>query len=172
MRWVRFIFLVVVVTLLNAGNALNMISVGSANIRPDLLLVLLLFVGISCEVNEAIIASFAIGFAADISGATMGPYMLVFGVFGSIISQMRKIVIMKRISHQAFAIFMLGLVTVGLAELLTALKLGTGISNIFSVVIGTSLYSALAGPFVWIVFAAIGASIGISDKPYRRSSNR
>ena len=40
MRWVRFAILVLVVTLLNAGNALNMISVGSANIRPDLLLVL------------------------------------------------------------------------------------------------------------------------------------
>lgn len=172
MRWVRFIILILVVTLLNAGNALNMISIGGANIRPDLLLVLLLFIGVNCEVNDAMIASFIIGFVADISGATMGPYMLSFGVFGSLISQMRKVVIMKRMTHQAVAIFIFGLITVGLAEFLTALKLGSGTSNLFSAVIGTSVYSAVAGPFVWMVFAAIGEWIGISEKPHRRSSGR
>ena len=172
MRWVRFAILVLIVTLLNAGNALNMISVGSANIRPDLLLVLLLFIGVSCEVNDAIFASFIIGFAADISGATMGPYMLSFGVFGTVISQMRRVVIMKRMTHQAVATLILGLITVGLAEFLAALKLGSGTSNVLSVAIGTSVYSALAGPFVWMVFAAMRAWIGISGKPYGRISGR
>ena len=172
MRWVRFAILVIVVTLLNAGNALNMVSVGSANVRPDLLLVLLLFIGVSCDVNEAIIASFIIGFAADISGTAMGPYMLSFGVFGTIISQMRRVVIMKRMTHQAISLFVLGLITVGLAEFLAALKLGTGTSNVFSAVVGTSVYSALVGPFIWMIFAAMGAWIGISGKPYRRTSSR
>ena len=37
MRWLRFSIVLLVATLLNAGNLLNTISVGSLNIRPDLL---------------------------------------------------------------------------------------------------------------------------------------
>ena len=172
MRWIRFAILVLVVTLLNAGNTLNIISVGAGNIRPDLLLVLLLFIGVSCEVNDAIFASFIIGFAADISGAAMGPYMLSFGVFGTIISQMRKIVLMKRMIHQATATLILGLIAIGVAEFLTALKLASGTSSILSAVVGTSVYSAIVSPFVWMLFAAIGSWIGISAKPYGRSTGR
>lgn len=85
MHWIRFTILLLVVTLLNAGNLLNVISVSSLNITPDLLLILLVFFASSCAGPEAIIASFAIGFARDISGQVMGPAFVSFGVFGSLI---------------------------------------------------------------------------------------
>ena len=172
MRWARFIVLLLIVTLLNAGNLLNIISVGSANIRPDLLLILLLFIGINSETTDAIIASFIIGFAADISGTSMGPYMLSFCLFGTAISQMRRIVIMKRMVHQGIAIFAVSLIAGGLAELLAAIKLGAGISNVFTVIAGTSFYSALAGPFVWLILSAFGGWLGFTGKQYGRASGR
>ena len=91
MRWMRFSIFLLVVTLLNAGNLLNTISVSSLNIRPNLLVILLVFFAGSCPGFEAITASFAIGFAADISGPVMGPAFLSFGLFGWLLRQLRKI---------------------------------------------------------------------------------
>ncbi len=87
MRWMRFSIFLLVVTLLNAGNLLNTISVSSLNIRPNLLVILLVFFAGSCPGFEAITASFAIGFAADISGPVMGPAFLSFGLFGWLLRQ-------------------------------------------------------------------------------------
>ena len=110
MRWLRFLIVLLICTLLNAGNLLNTVSVSSFNIRPDLLLILLVFVAINCETSDAIIASFIVGFAADISGSAIGPFTVGFGVVGLMISQLRKVVIMKRMVHQAAAIFVIGLI--------------------------------------------------------------
>ncbi|MBN1456474.1 MAG: rod shape-determining protein MreD [Sedimentisphaerales bacterium] len=172
MKWIRFTILLLILTLLNSGNLLNFISLGSSNVRPDLLLIFLLFIGANCESNEAIIASFVIGFAADISGASMGPYMVSFGLFGSAVSQMRKVVLMRRMTHQALAIFVLSVIAGGLAELLGAIKLNTGTANIFSVILGTSVYSAVVGPLIWQLFSLLAGWLNVSDKQYKRQSSR
>ena len=172
MRWVRFSIILFAATLLNSGNMLNMISVGSLNIKPDLLLILLLFFGINCEATAAVTASFAIGFAADISGSSMGPYIISFGLFGSLISQMRKVVIMKRMTHQGAAIFFTGIIAGGLAHILNLFKTGEVASNLFVVQAGTSLYSGLIGPFIWLVLSRISEWLGIREHHFGRQPNR
>ena len=172
MRWVRFSIILFAATLLNSGNMLNIISVGSLNIKPDLLLILLLFFGINCEATTAVAASFAIGFAADISGSSMGPYIISFGLFGSLISQMRKVVIMKRMTHQGAAIFFTGIIAGGLAHVLNLFKTGEVASNLFVVQTGTSLYSGLIGPLVWLVLSRISEWLGIREHHFGRQSDR
>ena len=63
--------------------------------RHRKLIALVFFAG-NCNMYDAIITSFAIGLAADISGPVMGPYTLSFTLFGSLISQMRKVIITKK----------------------------------------------------------------------------
>ena len=172
MRWVRFSIVLLVCTLLNASNLLNTISVGSLNIRPDFLLILLVFLAINCEVYEAIIVSFAIGFAADISGPAMGPCSISFGLFGCLITQMRKVVIMKRTVHQALAIFVTGLIAGGLAQVLTSFKTAETGSNVYVVVVGTALYSGVVGPIIWFVFSAISGWLGIRSRRLGRLAGR
>jgi rod shape-determining protein MreD len=82
MRWFRFSLFVIAVTLIQAG-LVDIISL--VNVRPDLLLILLVFFAIYCDTTEAIISSFAIGFAADIIGSAMGPQMISFGLFGTLL---------------------------------------------------------------------------------------
>ena len=108
MRWIRFTIVLFIMTLLNSGNVLNIISVSDLNIRPDVLVILLVFFAVNCRTIDAMVISFAIGFAADISGTCIGPYTITFGLLGSMISQMRKVVIMKKMMHQAMAIFFIG----------------------------------------------------------------
>jgi len=172
MRWGRFLLVLLVATLLNTGNLLNMISVGSMNIKPDLLLILLLFFGIHFDVNEVILASFVIGFAADISGAAMGPYIISFGLFGSLISQMRKVVIMKRMVHQCTAIFTLCLIAGGLAQILILFKNHNTTSNVYMVLVGTAIYSGLIGPLVWFILLALQGWLQTREHLFQRLPNR
>ena len=172
MRWVRFSTLLLVCTLLNAGNLLNSVSLSSFNIRPDLLLILLVFLAINCETSDAITASFIVGFAADISGSAIGPYMISFGLIGSVISQMHKVVIMKRMVHQAAAIFVAGIITGILARFLTFFKTGETASNVYVVVLGSCFYSALVGPVVWMGLSALSGWLGVRKSRYRRFAGR
>jgi len=161
MRWERVGIIVLLASLLNAGNLLNTIALGDNNIRPDLLLILMVFFAINCGGIEATIISFVIGFAADISSAAMGPAMISFGLFGTLISQLRKVVIMKRMTHQALAIFIMAIMAGGLTQILTYFKMGQDLSNVYSALFWTAVYSGLIGPLVWAVFSAISQWLGI-----------
>jgi len=158
--------------LLNAGNLLNSVSLSSFNIRPDLLLVLLVFLAINCETTDAVTASFIVGFAADISGTSIGPCTISFGLIGSVISQMHKVVIMKRMVHQAAAIFVTGIITGVLVQFLTFFKTGETASNVYVVVFGTCLYSALVGPVIWWGLSAISGWLGVRKHRYGRFAGR
>jgi len=161
MRWERVGIIVLLASLLNAGNLLNTIAIGDNNVRPDLLLILMVFFAINCGGLEATIVSFMIGFAADISSSVMGPAMISFGLFGTLISQFRKVVIMKRMTHQALAIFVMSIIAGGLTQILTHFKLGENLSNVYSSLFWTAVYSGLIGPLIWAMFSAISQWLGI-----------
>ncbi|HIJ67135.1 MAG TPA: rod shape-determining protein MreD [Planctomycetes bacterium] len=172
MRWFRFSILLFFFTLLSAGNLLNSISLSDLNIRPDLLLILLVFLAVNSDTTDAIIASFAVGFAADISGSSIGPITISFGLVGSVISQMRKVVIMKRMVHQASAIFVAGAISGVLIHFLTFFKTGETASNVYVVVLGTCLYSAVAGPVIWVALTGLSVWLGVRKHRFGRYSGR
>ncbi|MCJ7675426.1 MAG: rod shape-determining protein MreD, partial [Sedimentisphaerales bacterium] len=64
MRWFRFAVVIVVATVLQTS-LVDVIAVTTADINPDLLLILLLFFAIHGDRTEAVITAFAAGFAAD-----------------------------------------------------------------------------------------------------------
>lgn len=168
----RFFFVLLAVTLINAGKLPGLASVGSFHIRPDLLLVMLVFISVNASTSNAIVASFMIGFAADISGAAMGPYTIAFGLFGSFISQLQKVIEMKKIIHQAMGIFVVAMLTGLTAQLLLYFKMDDPVSNYFGMVIGTAIYSACVGPVMWLILLALGLSEGPRQGPYRRMTSR
>ena len=147
MRWFRFSIFVVAVTLIQAG-LVDIISL--INVRPDLLLILLVFFAIYCNTTEAIISSFAIGFAADIIGSAMGPQMISFGLFGTLLAYLHRFIAIREMPYQSLAIAVTGLLAGALAFFLTYLKSQPTPPNIFTVLLGTSLYSAIIGPFLFL----------------------
>jgi len=172
MRWFRFSILLLVFTLLGAGNLLNTISLSDFNIRPELLLILLVFLAVNCETSEAIVASFAVGFAADISGSAIGPFTISFGLVGSLISQMHKVVIMKRMVHQATAIFVAGAIAGVLVQFLTFFKTGETASNVYVVLLGSCFYSAVIGPVIWLVLSGLSGWLGVRKHRFGRFAGR
>lgn len=173
MRWFRFLIILLILTLLNAGNLLNTIAVTEMNIRPNLLIALLVFFALNCDAREAVIVSFAIGLAADISGPVMGPGLISYGLVGTLISQVRKVVIMKRIIYQILAIAVSALVVESLINVLTFVKVRELMINVNIVLVGTAVYSGLISPAVWAVLVVMSNWLGIhmhtSTRPMRPS---
>ncbi len=157
---------------MNAGNVLNVISVSGLHIKPDLLLITLVFFAINIATTDAIVASFAIGFAADISSGTMGPCMITFGVLGSVISQLQKVVLMKRMIHQATAIFITALVAGGMVQLLLSFKTDEPMSGVYRMILGGAAYSAVAGPLVWMFLSTMALWLGVQPRRHGRLSHR
>ena len=143
MRWPRFAVLVLITALLQAS-FINTIGVTSSKITPDLLLILTVFFATRCEITEAIISSFAIGLAADLSatGFRMGPWIISYGIFGTGLSYMHGVISLKKMPHQALAIFAAGIGTCVLSHFLAGRPEG------LKLIIGSAAYSAVIGPFL------------------------
>jgi rod shape-determining protein MreD len=149
MRWFRFAVFICLATVLQAG-LVDIIAVTRLNIKPDLLLILLVFFSIYCNPSDAIITSFTIGFAADIIGSTMGARIISFGLFGTLLAYLHNVITIKKMPYQSLAIFITGFLTGLLAYFLMLLKGQPAEPNAYAVIFWTSLYSSIAGPFLFL----------------------
>lgn len=149
MRWFRFAVFISLVTVLQAG-LVDIIAVTRLNIKPDLLLILLVFFSIYCNTSEAIITSFTIGFAADIIGSAMGVRIISFGLFGTLLAYLHRVITINKMPYQSLAIFITCFLTGALVHFLTLLKGQPGEPNVYAVLFWTSLYTSFVGPFLFL----------------------
>jgi len=146
MRWLRFALLILAVTVIQKGLLARWTS------KPDLLIILLAFFAIYYNTSDAIISSFTIGFAADLVGSPMpmGPHMISFGLLGTLLAYLNRVIAIKRMPFQALAIFAISVLTGLLSHLLTYITGEPIPGNIYVVVFVTSLYSSIVGPFLFL----------------------
>lgn len=144
MRWFRFAVLVLLATVLQAS------FFADSNIKPDLLLILLVFFAIYCNTSNAIITSFTIGFAADLIGGTMGPQMIGFGLFGTALAYLHQVIAIRKMPYQALVIFITALLAGSMVYFLNSLKGEPTPQSMFAALFGIALYSALVGPFLFL----------------------
>lgn len=163
MQWLRFASVLIIVTILQAG-FLNRIAIGRLNVKPNLLLILLVFFalyGLTGRRNRfgeniprssaAIITSFSLGFAADIIATPMGPEMISFGLTGSIIAYLHRFFMIRKMSYQVFIIFLTAIVTGILVRLLIILKGEPAIS--YNLIFFNAVYSAVISPLLILITA-------------------
>lgn len=147
MRWIKFAILVIICTLLQAG----IVSVFAVtDIKPNLLLILLVFFAIHSNTTEAIITSFSIGFAADLIGTAMGSHLISFGAVGTLLAYMLRYITVSKMPYQAMIIFLMNLFVGIMAAFLAFTKGQTVTSETYTVLLGASLYSSLIGPFLFL----------------------
>jgi rod shape-determining protein MreD len=149
MRWLRFAVFILIVTVLQAG-LVDIIAVSRLNIKPDLLLILMVFFSIYCNQPEAIITSFTIGFAADIIGSAMGSRIISFGLFGTLLSYLHGVITIKKMPYQSLVIFISSLLTGVMVHFLTLLKGQPTTVNVYTALFWTSVYSSIVGPFLFL----------------------
>ena len=173
MRWFRFAVLILAVSLLQTGLVRVIAIPPRSDIKPDLLLILLVFFALRSNATDAIIASFAIGFAADLSNPIvsrlMGPRVVSFGLFGTLLSDLNSTISLRRLVYQAMTIFLMGGLTTGLGYLLTLLRGETVTTNVAAGLFWQPLYSAILGPFL---FLPVGWWMRMYGKGWRRHARR
>lgn len=165
MRWFPFTLLVLVGTLLEAGNLLNLIALGDWHIRPAVLIVLLVFFAFHCRPHEAVIASFIIGLAMDIAGNLMGPHTISYCLIGGLLNQLGEYLPTRRIFHQAMLVLTTYLVAEIGAYWLGVLKTGEQQEYLYRIFLFTAVYSACIGPIIWRVVYRVNRLIAF--KPPR-----
>jgi rod shape-determining protein MreD len=150
MRWFRFAVLILAATIVQKG------MLARFGFKPDLLLVLLVFFAVHCSTSDAIISSFAIGLAADLIGSPMpmGPHTIGFGVCGTVLAYLHRVVAIRKMPHQALAIFAAALLAGALTHLLAVLIQSEPLApNIYSVLFWTSVCSSIVGPLLFMPLA-------------------
>jgi rod shape-determining protein MreD len=150
MRWLRFAGLILVATILQTS-FLGVVWIVSPDIKPDLLLILLVFFAIHAESRDAVIASFAIGLAADVTSPAMGfmgPRIISFGLFGTLLSDLHNTISLKRLPFQGGAIFVVGVLTSALTHLLVRLRAEPIAAHAAGEFFWQPLLSAIIGPFL------------------------
>ena len=142
MRWIRFAVLVCLAMIVQAGFLSTFI------LKPDLLVILLVFFAVYGNISDAIITSFTIGFAADLIGPSMGTQMICFGVLGTSLSYLKRVIAIRKIPYQVIAIFVVYILAGVMANILNSLK---GIATTeYSTILKTAIYSAIVGPFLFM----------------------
>lgn len=147
MQWIRFAALIPIAAILQKS-LVNIFAF--SNITPDLLLILLVFFAIYSNTTEAIIASFVIGFTADLIGPAMGPQMVSFGIFGTLLACLHRVITIRKMPYQGLAIFFMTFFTGALAHYLTFIKGQPTEPGIYTFLFGAALYSGIAGPFLFL----------------------
>lgn len=149
MHWFRFVILLVIAAVLQAG-LLDRIAITELNVKPDLMIILLVFFAVYCNSFDAIITSFAIGFAADLIGPTIGPGIIGFGLLGTLLAHLHRIIAVRKMIYQGVAIFVISVLSGLLIHLLNLVKSQQAIPHLYAAIFWTALYSAITGPFLFL----------------------
>jgi len=148
MRWIRFAVLVLLASVLQAG-LMGVLGIGRADVRPDLLLILLVFFASRCPSTDAVITSFVLGFTADLVSpihGVMGPRIISFGLFGTLLSDVQGVLSVRRPLYQGATIFITGVLTAAAGHLLASLRAEGAMAHWYVEFLWQPLYSAVLGP--------------------------
>ncbi len=149
MHWLRFSIIVLVAALLQVS-LVQAFAITEANVAPSLLLALLVFCSIHCNSYDAVIASFSIGFAADIVGTSMGPHIIAYGIIGTVLADLNAVISMRRMPQQGVTIFLVGLISGAMVHVLSLLQGRQVLSALPRDLLWVPLYTAIVGPFLFL----------------------
>jgi rod shape-determining protein MreD len=168
MRWLRFSFLLLVVAFVQGSSLPDIVAVTKSGARPDFLLILLVFFALHCYGYEAVITSFAIGFAADIVNQAIGPYLISFGLFGAFLGSMRQVIAIRRTLHVVGTVVASGIAAGLLAQLLGLIKGQSWQPDTFSLLLGSAIYSGLLAPYIFSGLLSIIDWLGVKKYHFTR----
>lgn len=169
MRWFSFILILLIATLLESGNLLNLFAIGGWYIRPSILITLLVYYSLACRTQDAIICAFMIGLAADITTRLIGPHMLVFGSLGLLLNQCNQILLVQRAHFKAIIIFAVYFVAQTMTHWLGLIKGQLYPDGYYTVIFFTAIYSAIVGPVVWSILASVSGRLRIKKARSERA---
>ena len=83
----------------------------------------------------------------------MGPQTISFGIFGTALAYLHRVIAIRKMPYQALAIFATGILAGTMVHLLNLLKSEPGPAQMYSDILKMALYSGIAGPFLFLPLA-------------------
>jgi rod shape-determining protein MreD len=160
MKWVRFTFLILGAAVIQSSALMDIVSLTDMHIKPDILLVLLIYFAINCESYDVIITSFAIGLAADITSTQIGPCFLSFGIIGTALSHIKKVILLKHTRQQALTIIAAGILVYSIAVILAKFRVPSTTGGLFKI-FAISVYSGILWFLIRWPVITLGKWIGV-----------
>lgn len=164
MQAIFFLIFAFVGLILQGGNIANYIALGEHNIKPDFLVVLMVFFSLRMPSVPAIISSFVLGFGSDLVLLPMGPFMIAYTIAGSLISPLRKTPIAISYIAQSFLVFVSTLLLLGGANLIKFIANYEIPSDLVFRISMISLYSAIISPFVFVLLDFVAVYFGFKKQ--------
>lgn len=161
MKTFLFIIVLFVSMILQAGNITNCISFGELYIKPDILLILMVYLATVSEPIAAVIISFILGMAADTIMLPPGPFMISYLLVGTVISNLKKMQLSDNAVFQGVLVFLACAAVLSLSELLKFITNHPVSSHLLTRIFATSFYSAVLTPFVWFFFDKVREITGL-----------
>lgn len=156
MRWIRFTVLTLAAAILQTS-VVSLLGITAAQIRPNLLLILLVYFAVHAPAPYGILTSFAIGLGADLVGSGIGPQMLAFGLIGSLITELRKLIMLHSLLNQIIVVLTAGICSALLSLPLYAVKGCPLPTGRWQLILWGPLYSALLSPMLfWMIKFIMG----------------
>jgi rod shape-determining protein MreD len=164
MHWTRLALVVLVAAVLQL--VLN--SFLDFAFRPDLVIIVMVFLVANTEGMWPIICAFVCGFAADlVSSMAMGPHMIAFGIAGSLLGMARRSVVIDNPVLVAVVVFLVCCVAETLAQILIGFQQPTP-AGAYTGLLWSALASAGVGPYLYSMLSAAGSFLGTRQRPGRR----
>ena len=142
----------------------NFMSITELHIKPELMTAIMACMISYSSNKDAIGIAFFTGFMADVSGTSIGPCMLAYGIIGSLYSTVRNVPEFKYIRFQALIIFTVTFLVLLISELLRLWKTADAMPRMMLQIFVTSIYSAIIGPAIWQIAAYIRKFFGLPDR--------
>jgi rod shape-determining protein MreD len=169
MRWFSFLIVLLIATLLEAGNLLNLFAIGGWYIRPSILITLLVYFAMACRSHDAIICSFLIGFAADLTTGLIGPHMVCFGLVGVLLNACNQVLLVQRAHYKALVVFCVYFLAEMIAYWIGLLKGQQSLQTYYTILLLTAVYSAVVSPVIWSVLSSLSGLLRIKKSRAQRA---
>jgi rod shape-determining protein MreD len=163
MRWIQFAVLVIITALLQPAVS-QLIEITRLDARPDFLLIIMVYFAVNAEGADAIIASFALGLAADIAMGMPGPRMLAFGICGTALNSMRRYILLNRKLHVFIVVLITALVAGLIADALGLFRVRESVRAILLRTPSSALYSAILAPYVFSGMDLLAGVLGLRGR--------
>ena len=141
------------------------------HIAPNLLLILLVYLAIKCNTYDAIITSFALGFAADLISPAMGPHFLSFGLLGSALAHLRKVILLNNTQQQAGTIFIMGIATGITARVIAGFKGSAHSLDSLAIIFAAAMYSAIVYFLIKLLVEIVVKWLGVGVHRFGEKPN-
>lgn len=138
-----------------------------SGVRPDIILIFSVFVGIKLRETRGAAAGFTLGLVQDsLSSGLLGANAFSKGIVGFAFGLLKDKIIFENIFSQVIFVLIATVIDTVIVLLISSLTINENVTTIFNKLLLSSIYTTLAGPLFIYVFIFVSSKASVFAKKY------